>query len=159
MYHKEIVIEMKRLREKRYSPGKKKLKVMLDKFCEREDIPKVSISTIGRILKKKKYFYNQCCQARHSYHTATGKWARKRQWREKRKRRRYHPQPKSFGDIESFNRSLRKECLGWRKYKQSEITSLNQELQDYSIWYHNKRPHMSLNMQTPNKFIQSLPDF
>ena len=100
MYHKEIVMEMKRLREKRYSPGKKKLKVMLDKFCVREDITKVSISTIGRILKKKKYFYNQCCQARHSYHTATGKWARKRQWREKRKRRRYHPQPKSFGYIE-----------------------------------------------------------
>jgi len=55
---------------------------------------------LGEYSKKKKYFYNQCCQARHSYHTATGKWARKRQWREKRKRRRYHPQPKSFGYIE-----------------------------------------------------------
>lgn len=61
--------------------------------------------------------------------------------------------------IESFNRSLRKECLGWSKYKQSEITDLNQELQNYLTWYHDKRPHMSLNMQTPNRFIQSLPDF
>ena len=61
--------------------------------------------------------------------------------------------------IESFNRSLRKECLGWSKYKPQEIPKLNQELQNYLMWYHNKRPHMSLNMQTPNRFIQSLPDF
>jgi len=61
--------------------------------------------------------------------------------------------------IESFNRSLRKECLGWAKYKRSEITNLNLELQNYLIWYHNKRPHMGLNMQTPNEFINQLPDF
>lgn len=61
--------------------------------------------------------------------------------------------------IESFNRSLRKECLGWSKYKERDIPNLNQELKNYLIWYHDKRPHMSLNMQTPNKFIQSLPDF
>lgn len=61
--------------------------------------------------------------------------------------------------IESFNRSLRKECLGWTKYKQNQITDLDQELQNYLLWYHNKRPHMSLNMQTPNRFIESLPDF
>ena len=61
--------------------------------------------------------------------------------------------------IESFNRSLRKECLGWGKYKQRDISDLNQELTDYLIWYHDKRPHMGLNMQTPNKFIQQLPDF
>ena len=58
--------------------------------------------------------------------------------------------------IESFNRSLRKECLGWIKYKQRQIVDLNQELENYLLWYHKVRPHMSLNMQTPNQFIQTL---
>ena len=61
--------------------------------------------------------------------------------------------------IESFNRSLRKECLGWGKYKEREIPDLTQELQNYLIWYHSKRPHMGLNMKTPNRFMQELPDF
>jgi len=69
----------------------------------------------------------------------------------------YKKNEQSF--IESFNRSLRKECLGWAKYRRSEITNLNLELQNYLIWYHDKRPHMSLNMQTPNQFLKSLPDF
>jgi len=56
--------------------------------------------------------------------------------------------------IESFNRSLRKECLGWSKYKQNDISSLEKELSDYLVYYHNKRPHMSLNMMTPNEFLK-----
>ncbi len=60
--------------------------------------------------------------------------------------------------IESFNRSLRKECLGWSKYKQNDITSLERELSEYLVYYHNKRPHMSLNMKTPNKFLEEVSD-
>lgn len=56
--------------------------------------------------------------------------------------------------IESFNRSLRKECLGWAKYKQNDIPNLEKELNDYLVYYHNKRPHMSLNMMTPNEFLK-----
>lgn len=56
--------------------------------------------------------------------------------------------------IESFNRSLRKECLGWSRYKQSDILNLEKELSDYLVYYHNKRPHMSLNMMTPNEFMK-----
>jgi transposase len=56
--------------------------------------------------------------------------------------------------IESFNRSLRKECLGWSKYKQNDIPNLEKELNDYLVYYHNKRPHMSLNMMTPNEFLK-----
>src|SRR3989344_562590 len=50
--------------------------------------------------------------------------------------------------IESFNRSLRKECLGWTKYKKNQIVDLQNEVENYITWYHNERPHMSLNMQT-----------
>ena len=61
--------------------------------------------------------------------------------------------------IESFNRSLRKECLGWSKYRTDELLSLTKELTDYLVYYHTKRPHMSLNMKTPNQFLKELmPD-
>lgn len=58
--------------------------------------------------------------------------------------------------IESFNRSLRKECLGWSKYKSTDIPNLEKELTDYLVYYHTKRPHMSLNMKTPNQFLKEL---
>lgn len=56
--------------------------------------------------------------------------------------------------IESFNRSLRKECLGWSKYKANELSVLTRELTDYLVYYHTKRPHMSLNMLTPEEFLR-----
>lgn len=55
--------------------------------------------------------------------------------------------------IESFNRSLRKECLGWSKYKQNQLPELTREVETYLSWYHHRRPHLSLNLQPP------LPDF
>ena len=71
-----------------------------------------------------------------------------------RRARPYKKNEQSY--IESFNRSLRKECLGWSKYKPNQITDLTQELQNYLIWYHEVRPHMSLNLKTPNQFIKGL---
>lgn len=71
-----------------------------------------------------------------------------------RRARPYKKNEQSF--IESFNRSLRKECLGWSKYKRNQIPELTTELQNYLLWYHNVRPHMGLNMQTPNQFLKTL---
>lgn len=53
--------------------------------------------------------------------------------------------------IESFNRSLRKECLGWTKYKLKELPVLTREVEDYLLYYHQKRPHISLGMRPPLK--------
>lgn len=61
--------------------------------------------------------------------------------------------------IESFNRSFRKECLGWGKFYPKDIPSLEKEVEEYLEYYHNKRPHMSLNMLTPNEFLKQVPDF
>jgi len=69
-----------------------------------------------------------------------------------RRARPYKKNEQSF--IESFNRSLRKECLGWIKYKPNQITDLNQELEKYLLWYHEVRPHMGLNLKTPNQFMK-----
>lgn len=51
--------------------------------------------------------------------------------------------------VESFHRPLRKECLGWRKYKPSEVEELQKEVQEYLEYYHYERPHWGLDMRTP----------
>lgn len=54
--------------------------------------------------------------------------------------------------IEAFNRSLRKECLGWGKYKAKEIPVLTKEVEDYLEYYHDVRPHISLGMRPPQDY-------
>lgn len=56
--------------------------------------------------------------------------------------------------IESFNRTLRKECLGWGNFYPKDIPNLEKELSDYLVYYHTKRAHLSLNMQTPNDILR-----
>lgn len=51
--------------------------------------------------------------------------------------------------IESFNRSLRKECLGWSKYQASEIPELTLLVEEWLRYYHYVRPHLSLGMKPP----------
>ena len=51
--------------------------------------------------------------------------------------------------IESFNRSLRKECLGWAKYRVSEIPQLSLQVENWLRYYHYERPHIFLNMCPP----------
>lgn len=63
--------------------------------------------------------------------------------------------------IESFNRSLRKECLGWTKYRRKHLPELTREVTTYLQWYHERRPHCGLNLQTPQSWINErsrLPD-
>lgn len=55
--------------------------------------------------------------------------------------------------IESFNRTLRKECLGWGNFTPRDIPSLERELNDYLDYYHKQRAHLSLNMKTPNQLL------
>jgi len=56
--------------------------------------------------------------------------------------------------IESFNRSLRKECLGWNKYKPRDILVLQTEVDNYMNYYHERRAHLSLNLKTPNEALK-----
>ena len=69
----------------------------------------------------------------------------------------YKKNEQSF--IEAFNRSLRKECLGWSTFYPNDIPALEEEVQEYLKYYHMKRPHMSLNMKTPNEFLKEVSDF
>lgn len=53
--------------------------------------------------------------------------------------------------IESFNRTVRKECLGWSKYKSREIPELTGYVEEFLDRYHYHRPHISLSMTPPLK--------
>jgi len=58
--------------------------------------------------------------------------------------------------VESFHRTLRKECLGWSKYKQWEREELQKEVEEYLEYYHYERPHLGLDMRTPLPYLSHL---
>lgn len=57
--------------------------------------------------------------------------------------------------IERFNGILRKECVGYLKYKATDLPWLQEQINQYLDYYHNDRPHLALNMQTPKQFAMS----
>ena len=54
--------------------------------------------------------------------------------------------------IERFNGILRKECLGYAKYKKQDLAKIQQQVNTFLHYYHTKRPHLSLGMLTPHEF-------
>lgn len=67
-------------------------------------------------------------------------------------------QKEENGFIESFNRTVRKECVGWRKYGIKDKDRLQEYVNQYLDEYHMERPHLSLNMMTPQEFVTSLAE-
>lgn len=57
--------------------------------------------------------------------------------------------------IERFNGILRKECLGYPKYKKGDIDFVQKKVDQFIEYYHFHRPHLSLNMLTPKQFAMS----
>ena len=51
--------------------------------------------------------------------------------------------------IESFNRSFRKECLGWTKYRQYQLPYCQEMVESFLKRYHYHRPHMGIGMRPP----------
>ena len=51
--------------------------------------------------------------------------------------------------IESFNRTVRKECLGWIKYRPEQLPICTTMVESFLDRYHYHRPHMGNNMQPP----------
>lgn len=61
----------------------------------------------------------------------------------------YKKNEQSF--IESFNRTLRKECLGWSNYNLYELPACKKRVESFLYKYHYIRPHISLGMKPPLK--------
>jgi len=58
--------------------------------------------------------------------------------------------------IESFNRTLRKECVGWGKYKKRDLPALRAKVDKFLHFYNYERPHLSLNLATPKAYLSHL---
>jgi len=59
----------------------------------------------------------------------------------------YRKNEQSF--IESFNRTVRKECLGWSKYQADQLQECTEMAESFLKRYHYHRPHMGLGMKPP----------
>lgn len=64
----------------------------------------------------------------------------------------YKKNEQSF--IESFNRTVRKECLGWEKYTRAEIPRLTEQVERFLHRYHFHRPHLGLTPLRPPLLIK-----
>lgn len=51
--------------------------------------------------------------------------------------------------IDCFNATLRRDELGKPKFRLNQLTEIQQVADKFKIYYHYKRPHMALYMQTP----------
>lgn len=51
--------------------------------------------------------------------------------------------------IESFNRTLRKECLGWLKYQVEQLPTLVPQVEAFLKRYHYHRPHLAFEPMRP----------
>lgn len=51
--------------------------------------------------------------------------------------------------IESFNRTLRKECLGWGTYQAGDLSRLIPEVETFLARYHYHRPHLGFSPMRP----------
>jgi hypothetical protein len=51
--------------------------------------------------------------------------------------------------IESFNRTVRKECLGWTNYRTSQLRECRELVESFLTRYHYHRPHMGIGMKPP----------
>ncbi|HJX03334.1 MAG TPA: integrase core domain-containing protein [Dehalococcoidia bacterium] len=51
--------------------------------------------------------------------------------------------------IESFNRTVRKECLGWHNYRLDDLEECTNMVESFLARYHYHRPHMGLGMKPP----------
>jgi len=51
--------------------------------------------------------------------------------------------------IESFNRTVRKECLGWANYRANQLQECRELVETFLKRYHYHRPHMGIGMRPP----------
>ncbi len=84
----EVIDFILKFRKEHPGIGKEKLKPFVDKFCEERGIPKISVSTIGRIIKYlKERGLLRCGRGKKiSYYARTGRFFERQKRRIKRKR-------------------------------------------------------------------------
>jgi transposase InsO family protein len=66
----------------------------------------------------------------------------------------YPRSPKMNGKIERYNRTVQEEFVDWHLDDLAyDLGSFNYQLMDYLVWYNTKRPHWTLNLKSPMKYL------
>jgi transposase InsO family protein len=112
-----IVGWIRQMRQQHPGMGKEKLKPFLDKYCQEAHIPSVSESTIGKILKRNKFFYQKSGRIYHD----PARCQKDQQSKPKRLRVRHAPKHVEFGHFQAD--SSVKFLDGIRRYMISAIDS------------------------------------
>ncbi len=60
--------------------------------------------------------------------------------------------------IEAFNGTLRREELGHTPFHPDDLALVQQRVDAFLDYYHHRRPHLSLHMQTPAQFARSFAE-
>lgn len=94
--NQEIVAHIRSLREDHPRLGKEKIKPLLDDYCQEKEIASISISTIGKVIKRNRLFFQK--QGR-IYHSPNSGWA-KRNRLNPRLRVKYSPKPGEIGHLQ-----------------------------------------------------------
>lgn len=93
----KIISEIRKLREKYPRLGKDKIKPILKKYCLKEKLTPISVSTIGKVIKRNNFFFQKSGRI---YHNPNSKWAKNKAKRAKRNRIKYAPKPNTVGYLE-----------------------------------------------------------
>jgi hypothetical protein len=91
-----IIDFIKNLREQHYRLGKEKIKVLLDEYCLSIGISSIAESTIGKVIKRNKFFHSKTNYS--IYHDPASGWA-KRKHKTKRLRIKRSPKYTDSGHI------------------------------------------------------------
>lgn len=88
----EIVQYIRQIRQKHPRLGKEKIKPLLDEFCQSKGLKTIAESTIGKVLKRHKLFYQKSGRVYHDP-------SRKKPIQQKRLRVKRSPRHEDFGHI------------------------------------------------------------
>jgi len=100
--HPLLIGEIKRLREKYPRLGKEKIKPLLDTYCEGQGIATLSVSTIGKVIKRRNFFFQKSGRVFHNpFHNPTDAYLKRSRLGKKRLRIKHAPRHTDFGHIQS----------------------------------------------------------
>ena len=89
---------IKGMRQEHPRIGKEKLKPLLDDYCKEQRITTISESTIGKVIKRNKFFLQR---SGRTYHDATSRWMEHPRKKAKRLRVKHSPKHTEFGHFQA----------------------------------------------------------
>ncbi len=75
MVKRELINYIRKLRRDHYRLGKEKIKPFLDEYCETNDLDSISVSTIGKVIRRYDMLHPPNGRV---YHNPSSKWAKRK---------------------------------------------------------------------------------